>query len=119
MVTMRSELQTRPVHDLTACRFVPENPLPLSGARVIDTRGGRVGLDDQSQLDALLIDLTKEFGDHVGAERVRKEVTRVHDRFSRSRIRTFVPVLTRRIAREELSRLRFDPAERQDPALGL
>jgi hypothetical protein len=61
-----------------------------------------VGLDDQAQIDSLVVDLTKEFGDIVGPERVRAEVTRVYGRFSASPIRQYVPVLTRRIAREEL-----------------
>ena len=40
-----------------------------AGARVNDTRGGRVGLGDQAQIDGLVVDLTKEFGDEVGPER--------------------------------------------------
>jgi hypothetical protein len=68
----------------------------------VDTRGDRVGLDDQAQIDSLVVDLTKEFGDLVGPERVRTEVMRVYGRFSTSPIRQYVPVLTRRIAREEL-----------------
>jgi len=61
-----------------------------------------VGLDDQAQIDSLVVDLTKEFGDRVGPERVRAEVMRIYGRFSSSPIRQYVPVLTRRIAREEL-----------------
>ena len=63
-----------------------------------------MGLDDQAQIDSLVVDLTKEFGDRVGPDRVRDEVMRVYGRFSASPIRQFVPVLTRRIAREELLR---------------
>jgi hypothetical protein len=63
-----------------------------------------VSLDDQAQIDSLVIDLTKEFGDRVGPDRVREEVMRIYGRFSTSPIRQFVPVLTRRIAREELLR---------------
>ena len=33
-----------------------------------------MGLDDQAQIDSLVVDLTKEFGDRVGPERVRAEV---------------------------------------------
>lgn len=61
-----------------------------------------MGLDDQAQIDSLVVDLTKEFGDRVGPERVRAEVMRIYGRFSTSPIRQYVPVLTRRIAREEL-----------------
>lgn len=61
-----------------------------------------MGLDDQAQIDSLVVDLTKEFGDRVGPERVRAEVMRIYGQFSTSPIRQFVPVLTRRIAREEL-----------------
>lgn len=63
-----------------------------------------MSLDDQAQIDSLVVDLTKEFGDRVGPERVREEVMRVYGRFMTSPIRQFVPVLTRRIAREELLR---------------
>lgn len=61
-----------------------------------------MGLDDRAQIDSLVVDLTKEFGDRVGPERVRAEVMRIYGRFSTSPIRQFVPVLTRRIAREQL-----------------
>jgi hypothetical protein len=61
-----------------------------------------VGLDDRAQIDSLVVDLTKEFGERVGPERVRAEVMRIYGRFSTSPIRQFVPVLTRRIAREQL-----------------
>jgi hypothetical protein len=63
-----------------------------------------VGLDDQAQIDSLVVDLTKEFGDRIGPERVKEEVMRVYGRFSTSPIRQYVPVLTRRIARQELLR---------------
>ena len=63
-----------------------------------------MGLDDRAQIDSLVVDLTKEFGDRVGPERVRAEVMRIYGRFSTSPIRQFVPVLTRRIAREQLLR---------------
>ena len=61
-----------------------------------------MALDDQAQIDSVVVDLTKEFGDRVGHERVREEVMRVYGRFSASAIRQYIPVLTRRIAREEL-----------------
>jgi len=63
-----------------------------------------VALDDQAQIEGLVIDLTSEFGDRVGPEKVREEVMRVYGRFSESPVRQFVPVLTRRIVREELLR---------------
>ena len=63
-----------------------------------------MGLDDQAQIDSLVVDLTKEFGDRIGPERVKEEVMRVYGRFSTSPIRQYVPVLTRRIARQELLR---------------
>ena len=61
-----------------------------------------MGQDDRAQIDSLVVDLTKEFGDRVGAERVREEVMRIYGRFSTSSIRQYIPVLTRRMAREEL-----------------
>jgi hypothetical protein len=63
-----------------------------------------VGLDDQAQIDSLVVDLTSEFGEQVGPDKVREEVMRVYGRFSTSPVRQFVPVLTRRIVRQELLR---------------
>ena len=61
-----------------------------------------MSLDDRAQIDSLVVDLTREFGDRVGPDRVRQEVMRIYGRFTASPIRQFVPVLTRRLAREEL-----------------
>jgi len=61
-----------------------------------------VSLDDQAQIDSLVVDLTKEFDGRVGSERIRQEVMRIYGRFTASPIRQYVPVLTRRMAREEL-----------------
>jgi len=41
-----------------------------------------VALDDKAQIDSLVINLTREFGDHVGEEAIRREVTGVYGRFS-------------------------------------
>ena len=64
-----------------------------------------MSLTDQDQIDHLVVELTRELGERVGPERVRQEVTRVYNGFSKAKIRQYVPVLTRRIAREELLRL--------------
>jgi len=61
-----------------------------------------VSLDDQAQIDSLVVDLTKEFDGRVGSERIRQGVMRIYGRFTASPIRQYVPVLTRRMAREEL-----------------
>ena len=63
-----------------------------------------MGLDDQAQIDSLVVDLTIEFGEQVGPDKVLEEVMRVYGRFSTSPVRQFVPVLTRRIVRQELLR---------------
>jgi len=57
------------------------------------------------QLDAVVVDLTNEFGERVGRERVRQQVMDAYAKFSRARIKTFVPLLARRIARDSLRRL--------------
>jgi hypothetical protein len=69
-------------------------------------RGGAVSPDDQDQIDHLAIDLIRELGQQVGPETIRQEVARVYDSFNAAKIRQYVPVLTRRIVREELMRSR-------------
>jgi hypothetical protein len=68
--------------------------------------GGAVSPDDQDQIDHLAIDLIRELGQQVGPETIRQEVARVYDSFNAAKIRQYVPVLTRRIVREELMRSR-------------
>jgi hypothetical protein len=60
------------------------------------------GPDIEQQIDDVVIDLTKEFEGKVGPERVQEEVMTVYGRFSHSKIMTYVPLLTRRYARESL-----------------
>ena len=57
-----------------------------------------------SQIDEIVDDLSREFGDRIERKQVQDEVMRVYGRFSKAPIKQFVPVLTRRIAREELLR---------------
>jgi len=61
-----------------------------------------LALDDQAQIESLVVDLTKEFKNAVGSDKIRDEVKSVYQRFDKAPIRQFVPVLTRKIAREEL-----------------
>jgi hypothetical protein len=65
-------------------------------------RGAVVSLPDQDQIEHLVIDLTRELGEHVGLETIRQEATRVYDSFNAAKIRQYVPVLTRRIVRQHL-----------------
>ena len=83
-----------------------------SGARVLPQheRGPLVSLADQDQIEHLVVDLTRELGEQVGPETIRKEVTRVFNGFSEAKIRQYVPVLTRRIAREGLLRAQTQAA---------
>jgi hypothetical protein len=67
-------------------------------------RGAVVSLDDQDQIENLVIDLTRELGEQVEPETIRDDVTRVYDSFNAAKIRQYVPVLTRRIVREHLTR---------------
>ena len=55
-----------------------------------------------TQIEAIVDDLSQEFGNKVGRKQVQDEVTRVYGRFSKAPIQQFVPALTRKIAREEL-----------------
>jgi hypothetical protein len=66
--------------------------------------GTVVSLDDQDQIEHLVIDLTRELGERAGPETIRDEVKRVYDSFSAAKIRQYVPVLTRRIVREQFIR---------------
>jgi hypothetical protein len=59
-------------------------------------------MDDRDQIEHLVIDLTRELGEHVSSETIRREVTGVYDGFNAAKIRQYVPVLTRRIVREHL-----------------
>ena len=72
----------------------------------IRDRGNRVNVLDgpgiEQQIDDVVIDLTKEFEGKVGPERIQQEVMTVYGRFSDSKIMTYVPLLTRRVARESL-----------------
>ena len=65
-----------------------------------------MSLDDQDQIEHLVIELTRELGEQVGPETIRDEVTRVYNSFNAAKIRQYVPVLTGRIAREQLIRSR-------------
>jgi len=56
------------------------------------------------QIEEIVDDLTEEFGRRIGPTQVHEEVMRVYGRLSSAPIQQFVPVLTRRIAREELLR---------------
>ena len=60
------------------------------------------GPDIEQQIDDVVVDLTKEFEGKVGRERVQEAVMTVYGRFSDSKIMTYVPLLTRRYARESL-----------------
>ncbi|HET8525083.1 MAG TPA: hypothetical protein VFM81_00425 [Actinomycetota bacterium] len=57
------------------------------------------------QIEEIVDDLTEEFGRRIGPSQVHDEVMRVYGRFSGAPIQQFVPVLTRRIAREELLKM--------------
>lgn len=65
------------------------------------------GPDIEQQIGDVVIDLTKEFEGKVGPERVQEEVLTVYGRFSESKIMTYVPLLTRRYARESLRHMTF------------
>jgi hypothetical protein len=70
------------------------------------TRWVAVGRDDQDQIEHLASDLIRELGEQVRPETIRQEVKRVYDCFNAAKIRQYVPVLTRRIVREQLIRSR-------------
>jgi hypothetical protein len=65
------------------------------------------GPNIEQQIDDVVIDLTKEFEGKVGPDRVQQEVMTVYGRFEDSKIMTYVPLLTRRYARESLRHITF------------
>ena len=58
--------------------------------------------DEQRQLARVGDDLVREFGDRLSAEQVQQRFTAIVDRFQGAPIRSFVPVLAQRSARQEL-----------------
>jgi len=66
--------------------------------------GETMASEGNHQIEVIVDDLTEEFGQRIGAKQVHDEVMRVYGRFSAAPIQQFVPVLTRRIAREHLLR---------------
>jgi hypothetical protein len=60
--------------------------------------------DIERQIDDVVVDLTKEFEGKVAKDHVREQVMTVYTRFASSKIMTYVPLLTRRYARESLRR---------------
>jgi hypothetical protein len=63
------------------------------------------GPDLDQQVDEVVNDLAREFERRLSPERVREHVMLAYSPFKDSRITTFVPLLTRRIARSSLRRL--------------
>ena len=89
--------------DVQSPRLIHYRPLRNRGSRYSTREGGSgLALDDQAQIESLVVDLTKEFRNAVGSDKIRDEVKSVYQRFDKAPIRQFVPVLTRKIAREEL-----------------
>jgi hypothetical protein len=89
--------------DVRSPRLIHYRPLRNRGSRYSTREGGSgLALDDQAQIESLVVDLTKEFENAVGSDKIRDEVISDYQRFDKAPIRQFVPVLTRRIAREEL-----------------
>lgn len=60
------------------------------------------GRDIEQQIDDVVVDLTKEFEGKVSQDQVREQVMVAYRRFGDSKITTYVPLLTRRLARESL-----------------
>ena len=65
-----------------------------------------MAIEVDHQIEEIVDDLTEEFGDRVEPKIVQDEVKGVYGRSSGAPIQQYVPVLTRRIAREELLRLK-------------
>lgn len=58
--------------------------------------------DEQRQLARVGADLVREFADRLSAEQVQRLFSATVDRFDGAPIRSFVPVLAQRSARQEL-----------------
>jgi len=63
------------------------------------------GPDIDQQINSVVDELTSEFGQKVGRERVREQVMTDYRRLSGSKVMTFVPILTERSARASLRQM--------------
>jgi len=62
-------------------------------------------VDIEQQINGVVTELTNEFGEKVGNDRVRQQVMADYGRFAESKIKTFVPILTKRSARQQLRQM--------------
>jgi hypothetical protein len=82
-----------------------------------DSRPAPPGVDPEAHVVAQLI--YAEFDDHLDPQAVDQCLSQVAARFDGASIRSFVPLLVRRYAREELQQhLRREPDLRRDPLSG-
>jgi len=91
--------------------FSPSNGSGSAPAMMAE-RGGTGGLsvdagphEKQQAIDQTVTRLRDEFGARLSVETIVQCVNASLDEFSDARIKTFVPVLTYRLAREQLGRL--------------
>jgi len=63
------------------------------------------GPNIEQQIDGVVDELTIEFGERVGRDRVRDQVMTDYRRFEGSKVMTFVPILTERSARASLRQM--------------
>ncbi|HEU0104268.1 MAG TPA: hypothetical protein VFR07_18305 [Mycobacteriales bacterium] len=64
--------------------------------------------DEQRQLASVRAELVREFGDRVSPEQVQRMFEETVDRFDGAPIRSFVPVLAGRSARQDLRHVLAD-----------
>ena len=93
------------------------SPLSMASVLPADSRPAPPGVDPELHVVAHLIHA--EFDDHLDPHAVDECLSQVAARFDGASIRSFVPLLVRRYAREELHQhLRREPDLRRDPLSG-
>jgi hypothetical protein len=63
------------------------------------------GPDIEQQIGSVVAELTDEFGDRIGRDHIRYQEMANYRRLEGSKVKTFVPILTRRAARTPLREL--------------
>jgi hypothetical protein len=61
--------------------------------------------DIEQQIDGVVAELSDEFGEKLGRDRVREQLMTDYRRFADSKVMTFVPILTERKARASLRQM--------------
>ncbi len=66
------------------------------------TRGERMTDDERRQIEKLHAEVLREYGEQLGSEEVSARFAAIVAEFEDAQVRTFVPLLTQRLVRQEL-----------------